>query len=351
MNAHSSARHVLKLSRRRKTVTSVVYAEPMSVPPVSDELPDVAIAEDLVASAVGSRPTGIRRFTTGSHHYVFEALFENRPPVVIRIAAEHGRSAMAGASRLSHRLRPLGVPLPKIIAEGLTGKFAYLVLERLRGRDLRDVVDQLSVAQLEAIAKKVVDAQNIVGKTGSQRRYGYSINPADAPYDNWHQVLDQSICRSKARIESVGLFPMNVVDRVADLVAAARDELSALRATPFLPDTTTKNVIVAEDGTFSGIVDVDELCFGDPRCVAALTLAALTTFGGPTKYVDMWMKLANFQDDRIFRLYVATFVLDFMSERGQSFNDNPLPSLPDGDRNHLMTVFNDSLLRICPAQC
>jgi fructosamine-3-kinase len=58
-------------------------------------------------------------------------MFEDRPAVVVRIAADHSRSAMAGALWLSRLLRPQGVPLPEIIAEGLNHQFPYLVLERL----------------------------------------------------------------------------------------------------------------------------------------------------------------------------------------------------------------------------
>jgi hypothetical protein len=79
--------------------------------PVTAEVPNVAIASDLASAAVGRTPTEVRRFGTGLHHYVFEATFEDRPAVVVRIAAEHSRSAMVGALKLSHLLRPKGVPL------------------------------------------------------------------------------------------------------------------------------------------------------------------------------------------------------------------------------------------------
>jgi len=87
---------------------------------------------------------------------------------------------------------------------------------------------------------------------------------------------------------------------------------------------------------------VDDLCFGDPRYVIALTLASLTAFDGPVRYVDAWMKLANLRDDKLFRLYVALFIVDFMSGHGQAFNDNPLPSSAD-DRNRLLHVFAECL--------
>jgi aminoglycoside phosphotransferase len=250
-------------------------------------------------------------------------------PVVVRIAADHSKSAMVGAARLSRQLRPLGVALPCIIMEGLHGQHAYLVMERLPGVDLGDVIHSLSDSSLKTIAAEVARAQEITSRTGSAGRYGYAVTPADAPRQQWSQVLEDNLARSRRRIGNAGLFDTAVVDAVEDLVQFARYELDLLPPVPFLHDTTTKNVIVTPDGGFSGIVDVDDLCFGDPRYVVALTLAALMAFGGPTQYVDAWMNRAGFWADRLFRLYVTLFIVDFMSEHGQVFNGNPRPSLPE----------------------
>ena len=101
-------------------------------------------------------------------------------------------------------------------------------------------------------------------------------------------------------------------------------------------------MIVTESGRFSGIVDVDDLCFGDPRYVVGLTLASILVAGGPVRYVDAWMTNAGFRDDHIFRLYVALFVVDFMSEHGQEFNGNEIRSSED-IRERLKRVFSDCL--------
>jgi Ser/Thr protein kinase RdoA (MazF antagonist) len=271
----------------------------------------------------------VRRFGTGSHHYVFEAMFEDRPAVVVRIAAGHSRSAMAGALRLSRLLRPQGVPLPEIIAERLNHQFPHLVLGRLPGTDLGEVIRGLSDSSLEAIAAKVARAQWVTAKTASSGRYGYGVASTNAPHDKWSRVLQDNLARSRSRI------------------AVARAELDSLPPTPFLHDTTTKNVIVTSAGAFSGIVDVDDLCFGDPRYVVALTLASLTASGGPVQYIDAWMNCANYRSDRIFRLYVALSIVDFMSEHGQVFNGNLLPSSAD-DRNHLLRVFAECLRLAAP---
>jgi aminoglycoside phosphotransferase len=309
---------------------------------MTTDAPTSVLAADLATAALGRPPIEMRRFNTGAHHYVFEATFADHPPVVVRIAAEHSRAAMAGAVKLSNQLRPLGVPLPEIIAEGVNHHFSHIVMERLPGTDLGDAISGFSDANLDAIATRVAQAQNITSQTARGTRYGYGIGPADAPHERWSQVLLDNLARSQRRIAAAKLFDEDVVRAIANKVSAARSELDALPPVPFLHDTTTKNVIVTPGGSFSGIVDVDDLCFGDPRYVAALTLASLRTIGGPTYYVDAWMNAANQPIDQIFRLYVALFLVDFMSEHGQEFNNNATPSSVEC-RKRLLAIFAESL--------
>jgi aminoglycoside phosphotransferase (APT) family kinase protein len=121
-----------------------------------------------------------------------------------------------------------------------------------------------------------------------------------------------------------------------------RTEIDSISPTPFLHDTTTRNVIVTDGGAFSGIVDVDDLCFGDPRYPAALTLAVLTAQGGPARYVSAWLEQAGLSDDRLFQMCVILFLLDLMSEHGQVFNGNQRSSSPE-DRAALQQAFDRSV--------
>ena len=310
----------------------------------ADAIPDGALAAALAAAATGCKPIAVERFTSGLQHYVFEARFAGRAPVVVRIAAEHGHAAMAGAAKLSRMLRPLGVPLPEVIAEKLAPPFPHLVLERLPGTDLGNVVKTLPASRLVAVAAAVAQAQRITASTASAGRYGYGVTPADAPHERWSEVLEANLARSRTRIAAAGLFGVEPVDTVSELVMKARNEVDSQPPVPFLHDTTTKNVIVTPEGAFSGIVDVDELCFGDPRYVAALTLASLLAAGAPPDYVHAWMEIANFRDDRVFQLYVGLFLVDFMSEHGQTFNQNSRASSSEA-RRRLLEVFGASLRR------
>jgi hypothetical protein len=239
------------------------------------------------------------------------------------------------------------VPLPAILAADVQGERPWLVLERLPGTDLGAVIADLSDSQLDLIAARVAQAQTITAHTGTAGRYGHAIRPEQAPHSAWSHVLDAHLVRSQRRIAAAGLFDAGLVDRVQSELTTRRDAIDRIGPNPFLHDTTTRNVIVTPEGCFSGIVDVDDLCFGDPRYPAALTMAVLMAQGGPVAYVKSWLRHAGQTDDPVFWLYVSAFVLDLMSEHGQTFNGNERPSTPAARRS-LRLAFEACIGRIRP---
>ncbi len=128
------------------------------------------------------------------------------------------------------------------------------------------------------------------------------------------------------------------------MLSGFASQLDIVEANPFLHDTTTKNVIVSPEGYLSGIVDVDDLCYGDPRYPAALTAAALLNSGRPIDYVSAWLASAGQAWDGLFEFYIATFLLDFMSEHGMSFNGNEVASVAH-DRETLGRLFREAVSR------
>ncbi len=158
-------------------------------------------------------------------------------------------------------------------------------------------------------------------------------------------VVRIGIPESRARIEAtrqVGTDPVDRVQRQARRFAAYLD---SVRPTPFLDDTTTKNVIVHQ-GRLSGIVDVDWVCFGDPLFTVALTRTALLSMGESLDYTDYWCELLELTPEQheIIRFNTALFCVDFMSELGQRFNQAPVPPLPADHLLRLETILADQLI-------
>lgn len=304
-------------------------------------VPEAADAIVAVRNAFGWQDASARRFGNGLAFYVFD-MQSGSERAVVRMGLADQRQALKDGVELARALGPLGVPLPALLFDGTDAALPYTIIERLAGTDLGDVFATLGTEQRRQIARRVAAAQVAVGRLGDGRRYGYAANAGAARLEDWAAVVRASIARSQGRIAAAGLFSGEHAEQLVGLFEVLAPQMRGIAATPFLHDATTKNVIVAGDGTLSGIVDVDDLCFGDPRYAAALTATALLTRGHGLDYVNTWLEAMDLPDDALFRFYIAVFLLDFMSEHGMVFNGNMAPSKAR-DRQHLEGLFMEAV--------
>lgn len=257
----------------------------------------------------------------GLAHWVYDVRFADGTSVVVRLTKNEHRQLFAGAVHWSKELRPLGIPLPAMLEHGEHRGLPYLVLERLAGDDLGAVYAKLTSAQRDGIARDMSRLQQLVATLPEGQGYGSASLPRGPFVPTWRAYLDDMLSTSRARIEAAGLVSPNVVDRVAQASIALDDYFAAIRPTPFLDDATTKNVLVYE-GQLSGIVDVDELGFGDPLLTIGLTRASLLAAGRDCEYTDFWcgaLALSAEQYEAV-SFYSTLFWVVFMSEQGQCFN-------------------------------
>lgn len=289
--------------------------------------PSEKVARDLVEKALGAKTVAARRFPTGLCHYVYDVELMDGRKVVARLAGPNTRQFLAGGVYWQARLTPLGIPLPAQLYADLSAPVPHVILERLPGDDLSQVYETLDDADNRAVAMAVVDAQMRTARLPEAAGFGHAFSyddPALSQRRSWPQVITASLERSRQRITSAGVVDVTLVDRVASRLTQFEDSLSRIRPTPFLADTTTKNVIVHQ-GRLAGIVDVDEICFGDPLFAVGLTQMALLSAGSDTDYVNHWLALLNPSAEQraIVDFYAAVFSADFLGEQGQSFNRAP----------------------------
>ena len=322
---------------------------------MSATMPDEHDALAFVERAIGQRPVSASRFTTGLKHYVYDCELADGQGLVARLSRPEHRSVQADAARLSDVLRPRGVPLPEILYRGLDDTPPGLLLRRLPGRDLAHEINATTEPQRRAIATEVARWQDMAATLPTAGRYGYAADPAAAPHADWGGVLQGMLDRAQRNTAISRNVDSRVLDELGMLVASRRDSLQAVAATPFLHDATTKNVIV-DGGRVTGLVDVDDLCFGDRRWTAALTLAALILMGGPRDYAANLLAAGGGQPDEDFALYTALFAVDLLSEAGRHFNrDRPIVLADEGALQQAVLVAMDGargrqkdwLVRLC----
>jgi aminoglycoside phosphotransferase (APT) family kinase protein len=310
-----------------------------------DREPTESLAADLAANFSGRPPRRVQRFPTGLAHWVYDVVGAGEERLVVRIGRSSQPSTFAPAVYWSGVLRPLGIPLPQLLGSGEWASFPYMILERLSGSDRGLVYAGLSLDDKHRIAAEICRIQAIVGSLRPARGYGFLARPTDTGAQSWRSVVDGSIARSRSRIEAAGAVDPDRVNRLARSVSQFDGYFAGIPPTPFLDDTTTKNVIV-EQGSLTGIVDVDCLCFGDPLLPISLTRTSLLCSGYDTQYTDYWLDLLDPSEEQraAVRFYTALFCVDFLSEIGQTFNDAPEP-LDQAVVDRLERVFDDHLVR------
>ncbi|MGB8840746.1 MAG: aminoglycoside phosphotransferase family protein [Aliidongia sp.] len=307
--------------------------------------PDEFLAAASAEAALNGAVASVKRFPTSNRHYVYDVKLTDGRSAVVRIGLPEQRDALDAAARWSDRLRPLGIPLPEVLARDLTSEFPCIILERLRGTDLRRVVHKLSLPALGHIAGMVATVQALVANLPSEGRFGFAMDAGSAPYIRWSDVLAQSLAQSRSAIRRASLMDEAAADEVERRFARYVKRLDGTPSTPFLPDTTVRNVIVSEGGLFSGIVDIDRLCWGDPRYAPARAAMTMLNMGLPTAYAEAWLALSGGEADAGFWLYVAVCCVAFMADFGQPGSGNAL-AFTNADRSRLEAILARLLSRI-----
>ena len=298
----------------------------------------------VVRSRLGQEPAEIRRFLTGLCHHVFSVTTSDRQKFVVRIATPPTKRLLVGGVYWNNLLRPIGVPLPRIIATGLEPSeivFSFVILEQLPGSDLGETYQSLSSPDKLEIVSEVIRIQQKVSVLPEANGFGLAYSYSEHPgYRSWEAAVLAILERAQYRMSDSGNLGGPYVERATQILSRHESYFAAIRPAPFLDDTTTKNVLV-DHGCLSGVVDVDQLCFGDPLLTIGLTNMALLADGLDVEYVEHWMNLLNLskQQRQTVEAYTLLFCVDFMSELGQRFNKEEHPEIDLEKFARLKSVF------------
>ena len=167
-------------SRRRANIhldTDLVITDEMKTPSVRD-------AADVIRSRLGLEPVETQRFPTGLCHHVFSVTASDQQKCVVRIATPKTKRLLAGGVYWNEFLRPIGVPLPRIVATGLEPseiEFPFVVLEQLPGTDLSQIYLTLTSAEKLEIVSEVVRIREKVSALPEAGGFGFAYSYEEPP--------------------------------------------------------------------------------------------------------------------------------------------------------------------------
>lgn len=181
---------------------------------LSQGVPNSSHVSEIIRIHYAVQPESIQRFTTGNHHYVYDCWLPGGENVVARVALPSEREAIIGGIHWNHELRAKNLPLPELYFSNADSEFPYMLLERLRGRDLGHVISTMSETEQNEIAQRLMVMQKVVADSYPATRFGYAIFAEQAPFRYWAEELGRSLQRSRSRILSAGVMDLKFVDHV-----------------------------------------------------------------------------------------------------------------------------------------
>jgi aminoglycoside phosphotransferase (APT) family kinase protein len=220
-------------------------------------------------------------------------------------------------------------------------QFPFVILEWLPGSDLGQIYKTLSSHEKLEIVGEVARIQEKVSVLPAARSFGSAYSYSEPPeYRTWGAAVLAILERAHQRMTQNSHPGTSYARRAREILGRHEAYFTAVRPVPFLDDMTTKNVLV-DRGRLSGVVDVDQLCFGDPLLTIGLTQMALFSDGLDINYVEYWMNLLKLSrhQRRMVDAYALLFSVDFMSELGQRFNKDDQPEIDLAKFARLESVF------------
>lgn len=156
---------------------------------------------DLAREVLGETPVAVTHMDFGHQNLTFDVALPSRS-VIVRT-----NSALHAFGKTQHNLAVLadmGLPVPRIITADLSGErfpFAYLILEKISGRDLRDELGAMTEAQMTRLAAQIVAFQRQVMALPAGKGFGYAPLGETGPFASLWEFLHEGEAATKGVME------------------------------------------------------------------------------------------------------------------------------------------------------
>jgi aminoglycoside phosphotransferase (APT) family kinase protein len=275
--------------------------------------PGADTAAALIRRALRVEPLAlVPQLLTHSGNTIYRADLPDGRKVVLRISPQ--RTTFAYTAHNLGALRALGLPVQHVLAVGPTADGgSFVVLNWLEGFDLKFALPSMRADQMIHVASRVTDCQRRVASLPQSHGFGWAPVGQDAGHAHWTDLFG-----APAGIDfNAAPTPLNTLRaRLRTVRATLEPYFAACQPVCFLDDLTTKNVIV-DNGTLSGFIDIDFVCYGDPLLQVGSTLAYLAADVGETgrAYGDALIDSCSISGDarRAMYFYAGLWTTGFLA--------------------------------------
>lgn len=276
---------------------------------------DIQQIEVLISETLNEKPLLVNRMTlshSGSTIYDVELASGS---VILRLDEKNWGRLTHTAHNIAV-LTELGLPVPRMLAVDLTRtRFPcpYIVLEKIPGRDLLYELDSMTHPQITRLAQQIVSCQRKVATLPPATGFGYVSIGEPGYKTSWREML-----HCEESVESIprkDTLYSNLYYRAIRQAFRLEPYFKTVTPLCFLYDHTTLNVMIL-NGEFQGLIDFDDVCYGDPLFMIGLTAGCVLYDVGVKElfYVEELSRFWNLNDEqkRAVTLYSVLRSLSFL---------------------------------------
>ncbi len=282
------------------------------------------VVHTIILSYFGEIPSFIRRMTIGICNEVYDVGL-NEKEVIVRLSPD--KKYLMGSHDHIPQLKSLGIKVPDILEEDYTQTqvpLCFQIQNKIEGKDLGQVIENLSDAQLKALAKEIANIFKKVQTLPTTNQFGVVWGGGDNELsDSWTQRMKIWIEESKERGKKTGVMDNALAQFADNLYIDNKTYFDSVKPLMYYGDICSKNVMI-KDGAFNGLVDLDGLTQGDPlEAIGRIKLSWFGTRHGEVYTLAVMDELGLDDDQRAkVTLYALINAISWTCENGIQFNQN-----------------------------
>jgi len=276
----------------------------------------IDIVNKILQKEFNETALSIERMTTGNCNEVYVANLPSRS-VIVRM--NKNEFFLKGSDKHIPLLASKGIQVPEVLAADYSKDlvpFAYQIQSKTDGQDLHFVIASLSDEQLKDIAKEIARIFHTLETIPTNGKYGW-IGADES------RVLEKMERKTNEHNKKTGAVGEELLREFKSLLTQYRSYFDSVPSTFYFDDLSAKNVLI-KDGAFVGLVDLDDMAYGDP--LEAVGRIQACWFG--THYGDVYTQALEDElqlkeeQRKIVTVYAILNRIFWLSEKGIQFNEN-----------------------------
>lgn len=279
--------------------------------------------QEIGKKEFGEVPVGIERKTIGICNEVYELKYPTES-YILRMNNE--KEWIYGTHKFLPLFKILQIKTPEILAEDYSKTafpFCYQLLNKLEGKDMGLVIDDLSHPELEEIAEEISSIFDKFNALPAAPSFGGLTGLNESHCDDYLASLvskKEDILRRTANTQVIN---QQVIDLYDLLLDKYRDYFLKQRPAFYYDDLCTKNVMIHK-GKFNGLVDLDFLLKGDYLEAIGRMKACWHGQEAGEYYIGEIVKLQQLDQlqQEMVNVYAIFNLIGWTSEAGVQFNAN-----------------------------